>query len=314
MVNPLQSISIILLFLIMFLFPAAAFEGAGKGLLLWSDSIFPTLFPLMIISSLIVQTNTLLFISKIFGPLFKHLFHASEHGVFAVIGGYLCGYPMGAKITAELIDSKKISSEEGAYLLSFCNNTSPIFVLNFVLINKIQINQLVVPGMIIFLLSPIISSHMFYFFYHKKRLIKHKESMEFSSQNNSHFFEILDHSIMKSIESIVQVGGYIICFSILTTLLNTALPTNSIIKLFIISLLEISNGISIITAITDNAEFCWIFALALASFGGICACLQTNCMIKGRKIPMTTYIIEKLITSIVTSLLAFFYLTMQRIF
>lgn len=34
---------------------------------------------------------------------------------------------MGAKVIADLVREKHISSEEGTYLLGFCNNVSPAF-------------------------------------------------------------------------------------------------------------------------------------------------------------------------------------------
>ena len=310
----LQSIYLILFFILMFLFPDAAFDGATSGLLLWFNTVFPTLFPFMLISSLIIQTNTLSFISKLFGPVFKYIFHISEHGVFAVLGGFCCGYPMGAKITAELVNSKRISEIEGSYLLSFCNNTSPMFVLSFILMENVARFDLLIPGLCIFLLSPFLCSYLFYALYYEKIMVASEKKPLLSQSRHLSFFQILDDCIMKSIESIVQVGGYIIAFSILITLANTLIPKNSIIKLFLISFLEMTNGIVVISSILNSSDLCWILTLALASFGGFCACAQTSCMINGTRISTKIYIIEKLITAIVTSLLAFLYLTMQRIF
>lgn len=311
--NFTQSIALIFLFIMMFLFPSASFTGAVNGLLLWYNSVLPTLFPFMIISTLMIQTNTISLISRTFGTLFRHLFHISSASSFAVVGGLLCGYPMGAKITAELISSKKISDEEGSYLVSFCNNTSPIFMLSFVLINTIHNTELLIPGMCIYLLSPVLCSYLFYSLYYKKRITTPKNSVS-PHYTQLSFFENLDISIMKSIESIVQVGGYIILFSILLTLCDTVIPGKNFFKSFLISLFEITNGITILSSVSDSTELQWILSLFIASFGGFCSIAQTSCMLKNTKISIKTYTIEKLITASVTSLLAIIYLAVQRIF
>lgn len=312
--NFLQSICLIFLFIMMFLFPSATFKGAEKGLLLWYNSVFPTLFPFMIISTLMIQTNTISFISKTLGSLFKRIFHISPSGSFAVVGGLLCGYPMGAKITAELVCSNKITNEEGSYLVSFCNNTSPIFMFSFVFMNSIKNTTLIIPGMFIYLFSPILCSYLFYSFYYKKKMISRTANNFFSMNKESGFPQILDVSIMKSIESIVQVGGYIILFSILATLFDTAIVSKNLYKSFLISLLEITNGIVIVSSLTNSSELQWILSLFISSFGGLCSIAQTGCMLKKTKISIKTYTIEKLITATVTSLLALLYLTIRRIF
>lgn len=314
MYNFLQSICLAILFIMMFFLPSATFAGAEKGLLLWYNSVFPTLFPFMVISSLVIQTNTISFISKSCGPFFRRIFHISSLSSFAVVGGFLCGYPMGAKITAELVCSNKITNEEGAYLVSFCNNTSPIFMLSFVFINSIKNKELIIPGMLIFLLSPILCSYLFYSFYYKKKIISQVPDNLFSSNTKTNFVQNLDISIMKSIESIVQVGGYIILFSILATLFDTAIASKSLYKMLLISVLEISNGINIISSVFSFKELQWLLSLFISSFGGLCAIAQTSCMLKNTRISMKVYTIEKLITATVTSLLALFYLTIQRIF
>ena len=128
----LSGMPVLVLFLAMLFSPKAVFDGAENGLLLWFQIVFPTLFPFMLVSGLMLSGGGLAVISRISGRLFSALFATSPNGSFAVIAGFLCGYPMGAKISADLVRSGKISYDEGAYLLSFCNNTSPIFIMNFI--------------------------------------------------------------------------------------------------------------------------------------------------------------------------------------
>ena len=122
--------SVILLFFIMLSFPQEVFDGASEGLLLWFQIVLPTLLPFIIISNILIQTNSISLLSHIFGPAFQKIFRISTDGSFVVLAGFLCGYPMGAKVTSDLILAGRITKSEGSYLLSFCNNTSPMFIIS----------------------------------------------------------------------------------------------------------------------------------------------------------------------------------------
>lgn len=300
--------SLILLFLFMLLHPSEVFLGAQTGLLLWFRTVLPTLFPFMVISSLIIHTDTLRQIAKIAGMPFSRFFHVSKVSSFAILAGFLCGYPMGARITADLIETGQITQEEGGYLLSFCNNTSPAFLLSYVLLQHIGIPAFTVPSMVLLFLSPILCSQLFYICHYKGTFCANVSLKAPARSDKSFPFVILDDCIMKSIESIVQVGGYIILFSISIECLCSLSVISSWGKLLCSFALEITNGITLIAASGLPAEMCWLLSITLCSFGGLCAAAQTNCMIQHTSLSIGAYVIEKLITAIVTSLCAWLYL------
>ena len=57
-----------------------------------------------------------------------------------------------------------------------------------------------------------------------------------------------------------------------------------------------------------DRDIIYILCLFVTSFGGLCAAAQTASMLKGTGIPMYTYLIKKLATALVASLLAALYL------
>ena len=63
---------------------------------------------------------------------FKVVFGLSPGGAYVFLLGLLTGYPMGAKLTADLYYAGKISRQEAEYLLTFCNNPSPAFLITYV--------------------------------------------------------------------------------------------------------------------------------------------------------------------------------------
>lgn len=302
------SFGIIFLFFIMLFFPQEVFSGASDGLLLWFQIVLPTLLPFIILSSLLIQTNSISFISRILGPVLKRIFHISTNGSFAVLAGFLCGYPMGAKVTSDLILSGRITKEEGKYLLSFCNNTSPMFIISYVICQNVKEERLVSPSLFFLFFSPILCSFLFRYFYRSKEL--HPGQLPMNCSEKLRFdFQTLDFCIMNGFETITKVGGYIILFSVFLSLLNTIQTNNRFIEYLALPMLEITNGIPILANSSLPFSIKYSGILGLTSFGGFCSVAQTKSMIQEAGLPILPYILEKLITALVTSLFAFLYIT-----
>ena len=280
----------------MLIFPEIVFEGASNGLILWFQIILPTLLPFLILSSLLINTPAIHLLVKFTSPLFCRLFGVTKYGSFAVLCGFLCGYPMGGKVTSDLLNSNKITLTEAKYLLSFCNNTSPMFIISYVMHQSLQASHLIFPALAILFLSPVNFYPISYKSYDTTNNDLNSKNIEKSS--------LLDECIMKSFETITKIGGYIIIFSICTHLISALPVTNSIMHLLLIPFLEITTGVLSLSQSLISFQDKFIIILSLISFGGWCSIAQTRCIISDAGIPLFTYIIEKLITSAVTSLLA----------
>ena len=116
------------LFLLMLFSPETVATGAANGLLLWYRQVLPVLFPFLLITGLMIRTESISLINHTLSPILKPFLGISENASFSVVCGFLCGFPVGAKSCSDLTDKGKISSAEGEYLLSFCNNVSPAFL------------------------------------------------------------------------------------------------------------------------------------------------------------------------------------------
>lgn len=303
----LSGLPVLVLFLAMLFSPKAVFEGAESGLLLWFQVVFPTLFPFMLVSGLMLSGGGLVVISRIFGRLFSTLFATSPNGSFAVIAGFLCGYPMGAKVSADLVRSGKISRDEGAYMLSFCNNTSPIFIMNFIVWKTFDREELMIPTLLILIGVPAFLSLFFRRFYLKGR--KKFPDLSDKKKNNVKLlnFEMLDSCLADSFESIVKVGLYIIFFSILIALPGKLSAGHPLLA-GILPTLEMTNGILMIHKAAPDLTVSYPLILGLTSFGGFCSAAQTKCMLKAASLPILPYIIQKLTAAAAASLLGIVYM------
>ena len=301
---------LIIFFFIMLIFPEMVLKGATCGLLLWFQTVLPTLLPFLILSSLLINTPAIHILVNITSPMFCRLFNVSKYGSFAVLCGFLCGYPMGGKITSDLLSTQKITKNEAQYLLSFCNNTSPMFIISYVMHQTLNIPHLILPAICILFLSPVLCSFLFRRFY----LISYKTTLLSSHKNTALYMDstqksqnLIDECIMKSFETITKIGGYIILFSILINLVSMLPITHSILKYTFLPFLEITNGVLSLSQSMISFQDKFVVIMALISFGGWCSIAQTQSIISNVGIPLFPYIIQKLITALVTSLLTFIF-------
>ena len=303
--HPALTIPILILFFSMLSFPQTVFTGASYGLVLWFRHVLPTLLPYMILINVLICTPALHWICRITSTFLCPLLGTSYYGTFAVLTGFLCGYPMGAKTTSDLLNVNKISRSEASYLLSFCNNTSPAFILSYVVAQNLKKSDLCIPFFLILTFTPLMLSFIFRLFY---RLPESSCSFpqvtpgSFSNPSESISDNFLDRCILNAFESVTKVGGYMMMFSVLIQLLASVLP-NTIFSLLLYSSLEISTGIRLLFSSALYTTEKIILCAFLTSFGGWCCIAQTYSMISSSQLPILPYITAKLVTALVTSLL-----------
>ena len=303
--HPALTIPILILFFSMLSFPQTVFTGASYGLVLWFRHVLPTLLPYMILINVLICTPALHWICRITSTFLCPLLGTSYYGTFAVLTGFLCGYPMGAKTTSDLLNVNKISRSEASYLLSFCNNTSPAFILSYVVAQNMKERNLCIPFFLILTFTPLMLCFIFRLFY---RLPESSCSFPqvtpgpFSNPSESISDSFLDRCILNAFESVTKVGGYMMMFSVLIQLLASVLP-NTIFSLLLYSSLEISTGIRLLFSSALYTTEKIILCAFLTSFGGWCCIAQTYSMISSSQLPILPYITAKLVTALVTSLL-----------
>lgn len=305
--------AVVLIFISMLLSPQEVFDGAADGLLLWFQIIIPTLFPFMLISNLLIESGGIRLTARVTGRFFTRIFGTSPYGSYAVLTGFLCGYPMGAKAAADLVKRKKISPEEGRYLLSFCNNTSPVFIMNFIVWKTFGQQELLVPTLLILMGVPVLLSFAFRRFYLTTGSV-FEASDEPDNPNSpagkTAGLRIFDKCMMDGFEGVVKVGGYIIFFSILIAIFRKAAGSLPVF-LAAAPLLEVTNGILLIHEKVADPITAYAFTVGLTAFGGLCSVAQTDCMVQGSGLSILPYTIQKLTAAVAASLIAYLYMQIK---
>ncbi len=114
------------------LFSKTNLSAAKVGLNLFANSIIPSLFPFFVATELLSYTNFANSLGILFNNFMKPLFNIRGEGSFALIMGIISGYPVGAKIACNFRNNNICSKEECERLLSFTNNSGPLFIIGTV--------------------------------------------------------------------------------------------------------------------------------------------------------------------------------------
>jgi len=281
---------ILFLFLIMIINPVVTVMGAKHGLLLWFNVIIPSLLPSIIISNMIVS---------LYGDTFKNPF------IYIMFTGLLCGYPLGAATTVQLSNKHKIDRKKMQFLMALCNNSSPMFIINYIIISTLNQNTSLIQMLVIIYFPLLLLLIVFMLRNHK---LSQNASNSYTKKTDIKNINMhaLDSSIMTGFEIITKVGGYIILFSILSAYIQSLPIKNEILRCIITGTLEITTGIDSIGNAGFSMELKKLLACTFTAFGGLSCIAQTHSIIHKSGFSTKKYIYHKLIITLFTAFMAYF--------
>ncbi len=293
------ALSLYLIFL-MLRYPALSLEYASTGLTLWFTKMVPTLLPFMILSGIMIRMNLTERFVGLLHPLLHRIYGTSRNGSYTIIMGFLCGFPMGARIVGELYEQHKLSREESALLLSFCNNIGPIYFLSYV-IPTLGIDR---PGRPFLLMYGIPLLYGFLLMRIRPWMTRkvsscenHPEarSLQARQPGSCSLLAAIDASVLSGLTGIARLGGYMVFFNLLTIVFQPFQHVNTNILNIYRCLLEITSGI-------DCSGRSINFAiLILLPFGGFSCIAQTYSMIRQTDLSLRPYLYHKTVQTAVTA-------------
>lgn len=293
------ALSLYLIFL-MLRYPALSLEYASTGLTLWFTKMVPTLLPFMILSGIMIRMNLTERFVGLLHPLLHRIYGTSRNGSYTIIMGFLCGFPMGARIVGELYEQHKLSREESALLLSFCNNIGPIYFLSYV-IPTLGIDR---PGRPFLLMYGIPLLYGFLLMRIRPWMTRkvsscenHPEarSLQARQPGSCSLLAAIDASVLSGLIGIARLGGYMVFFNLLNIVFQPFQHVNTNILNIYRCLLEITSGI-------DCSGRSINFAiLILLPFGGFSCIAQTYSMIRQTELSLRPYVYHKTVQTAVTA-------------
>ncbi len=298
-----------MIFLII-LHPAPCISSAKEAVGICLDAVIPSLFPFMVISGIMISSGACTVIGKLIHPLTKRLLKLSENGSFIFFSGFFLGYPIGAKQASYMIKNNMITLDEAQSLISFCNNSGPLFVIGTVGNIMYNDNRTGVILYIIHILSAITYGII------TRNICFKKTSCKTHSSNSKNKYNLnFINSVEDAMDSVIKISGYIIFFASMCTAIKTVIPKNfNMLSDMMLSLAEITSGIKNISS--NNLleyETKLIITSFLLSFSGICITLQIKSAIGGTGLKILPYIKGKICQGILSAIYTIIYLKYQYI-
>lgn len=311
------------------IFSNSNLSAAKNGLVLWANSIVPSLFPFFVATELLSHTNFTYYLGKILNRFMRPIFNVRGEGSFALIMGIISGYPIGARIAANFRENNICSKEECERLLSFTNNSGPLFIIGTVGVSMFGNSTIGFLLLITHLLASLTVGIIFRFWKYNAKYVSIKNSSYINSKDNisfSNLGSIIGTSISNSINIILLIGGFVVLFSVIISILQTSqlldVLSNSIKPIFnllniptefgngiISGILELTNGLNIICNIpSKKLSINIIIASFLLGLGGFSILLQVWSTIAKTDLSIKPYILGKLLQACISAFYTFIFL------
>lgn len=248
------------------------------------------------------------------------MFHGE--GSYAFIMGIISGYPVGAKIINKFVEDGTCSKSEAERMLAFTNNSGPLFIIGTVGISLFGDTTV---GIILFITHVIacLTVGLIFGFISKHSWIKDKRNYRKNNVSMSYSISdlgtILSNSITNAISTILLIGGFIVLFSIIISILNSLNIIDSIAnilsyfnistelgKSIITGLLELTNGVNSVSLLhTKKMSTQIIITAFLLGFAGFSIFLQIFSIASKNNLSMKPYLIGKILQGFIASFYTF---------
>lgn len=324
----------ILLAISLVIFSKTNLIAAKTGLTLWATSVVPSLFPFFVVTEMLSHTNLIHHIGRLFDKIMRPLFNVPGECAFAFIMGLISGYPTGGKIVASLREQGICTKDEGDRMLAFTNNSGPLFMISFVGISLFGDTK---TG-ILLLCTHILAGITVGILLGKLSAKKTKKDAYLSTKNVQHssfktpltlssLGKVLGESIQNAISTILMIGGFVVIFSVIISILmqshlldyvsNLLHPILNIFGLdlhfakpILSGMVELTNGVNMVSKISIKSISQNIILCAfLLGFGGLSVLFQVFSLLSKTDLSMKKYVIGKFLQGTIAAIYTFLALT-----
>lgn len=282
------------------------------ALSLCCELIIPSLFPFFIVSVLLNRLGLPRLLGRVTAPASRLLFGVSGAGGTAFIMGLCGGYPLGAAYTAEMYESGCVGREEAERLLGFCNNSGPAFIIGAIGVGVFHSSAAGIYLYVIHIAAAAVCGMVM-------RADLKNDTVPVPEAAGMKFSLALTGAIKQAVVSILNVCGFVCCFTVLVGLLDAdgffSLLTGRFSELsgaelhwmrgLLTGFLELGSGVGEMRGLSLSP-----INLALAAFlvgwGGISVHFQTMAQIADSGLEGSLHFPGRLICGSTAAVLAYF--------
>jgi len=313
--------------------PTETVEASKRGLELWASSVFPSLLPFFVTGELLIGFGIVHFIGVLFEPVMRPLFNIPGVGGFVWAIGMASGYPAGANFTARMRQEGQLSQVEAERLVAFSNASNPIFIIAVISVSFLKTPSLGFLLAGVHYGSNLLVGLIMRFYQHNQTDYRKKRSVQgiwkraFNTlhstriNNNKPFGKLLGDAVVQAVETALMIGGFIIIFSVISTILIETGILILISKMFSaffllfqippiltlpfsIGIFEITIGAQQIASVLDQSMMIKAMLIsALLAFNGLSVHAQVASILANTDIRYHAYLYGRLIQAALATLL-----------
>ena len=266
---------------------------------LFIKNIFPSLFPMFIISYILVEIGIPDFLGSVFYKVFNKLFLVNSNASFVFFMSMITGFPSSAKYIDMLMDKKKIDSYDASKILTFTFFSNPLFIVNTVGVMFLGSINL---GFII-LISHVIGNVLVgivFRSYNKSNItevIDVRKSIKdlVNKINTTNFFSVFLNGIKDAINTMILIFGIIVTFQIIIGIL----PCNVFLK----GVIEMTTGLRLIS-FYDDLYLKVFLSTFFISFGGFSVHTQIMNILNKKRVRYLPFLFARVIHGVISAIIA----------
>lgn len=260
--------------------PSLIINSVNKGINIFARNVLPSLFSFFVLTDILAYFNYFDNLKKIIRFKYSDIFVVS----------LISGLPANAKYVRDLLNNKMISIHDASIVMSSTYFPNPMFVLGVV---GVFLNSFT--SSIKILLICYLSNFIVYLFNYKTL----SNNNSFNKKNKTSFFNLLRESIINNSNNLIVIMGSIILFSVITSILNNYLNLSDITTSILNSVMEITNGINLLSKLNINTKHIYILIICALNFSGLSVLIQSFGILSPYKLNLKIFFINKLLIVLV---------------
>ena len=262
-------------------------ENISSVTKLWLFKLFPSLFPFLVIGSILINYN--------FSYYLNQLFKIKRKDLVILILAMLSGFPASAKYTKDMYQKNLISKKTANNVLCYSFFANPLFLLSTLSLafqKKITI---------LIILSHYLANFFILLFF------KNEEPIDKMVKENMNLGNVIAKSIKDSINTLLLILGTITFYNIFITFLKDIFH-NKILITFLTGFLEFSQGLNALPSLSLSIYLKALMALFFISFGSLSILTQIKSIIADTNLNFKKFVLFRFVHVIIASFLfTFFY-------
>jgi len=268
----MRKLLIIILFLLFVSNRTSILASGIEAINIWTNTIFPLLFPTFILSDLLIASGIVNTITKYLGKIYSKIFKLTPYGMYIFLISLISGTPTNAKNLSILKNKGYINDDELTRILCTCIFFDPLLIISMSNIKILLILWIsnILTGIIMNLgntYKPI-----------NVELIKADFSLSSSIENN--------------INILLNILGTIALFLMLANILPIK---NIFLKVLLSGIFEVTNGLNKVNLFFKGI---WIYdylIILILSLGGLSIFIQIKSILKDTSLNTKYFLISRLL-------------------